>query len=75
MALRRSVDDGTVCRRSGREWAVAAAVAYGGGFWLQGAFAVLHLGPVIPIWLVYTSGLCFMSQELCSYRRPIEYRC
>jgi EamA-like transporter family len=39
----------------------AAAIAYGGGFWLQGTFAVPKLGPLVPIWLVYTTGLLAMG--------------
>jgi len=40
-------------RHSGLGWALAASVAYGAGFWLQGAFAVPALGAVLPVWLVY----------------------
>jgi drug/metabolite transporter (DMT)-like permease len=42
-------------------WAIAAAFAYGCGFWLQGAVAVPALGPLVPIWLVYASGLAIMG--------------
>jgi drug/metabolite transporter (DMT)-like permease len=49
--------DSSVRRRSGIGWALAAALAYGSGFWLQGTFAVPKLGPLIPVWLVYASGL------------------
>jgi drug/metabolite transporter (DMT)-like permease len=47
--------------RSGIGWAVAAAIAYGSGFWLQGAFSVPQMGPIVPIWLVYASGLAIMG--------------
>jgi uncharacterized membrane protein len=43
--------------RSGFGWALGAALAYGTGFWIQGAFAVPALGPLIPVWVVYASGL------------------
>ncbi len=46
---------------SGLGWAAAASVAYGAGFWLQGAFAVPALGAVLPVWLVYASGLAVMG--------------
>jgi drug/metabolite transporter (DMT)-like permease len=38
---------------SGFAWAAGAAVCYGVGFWLQGAFAVPALGAIIPAWLSY----------------------
>jgi drug/metabolite transporter (DMT)-like permease len=43
--------------RSGLGWAIAASLAYGIGFWLQGTFVVPQLGPLVPIWLVYAVGL------------------
>jgi drug/metabolite transporter (DMT)-like permease len=46
---------------SGIGWAIAAAIAYGTGFWLQGTFAVPALGPLLPIWVVYASGLTIMG--------------
>jgi drug/metabolite transporter (DMT)-like permease len=51
----------SVSVHSGTRWAVAAAIAYGSGFWLQGTFAVPKLGPLVPIWLVYTTGLLAMG--------------
>jgi drug/metabolite transporter (DMT)-like permease len=45
---------------SGLGWALAAAVSYGTGFWLQGTFSIPALGPILPIWLVYVSGLAIM---------------
>jgi drug/metabolite transporter (DMT)-like permease len=42
---------------SGIGWAVGAALAYGTGFWIQGAFAVPALGPLIPVCVVYATGL------------------
>jgi drug/metabolite transporter (DMT)-like permease len=38
---------------SGFGWAAGAALCYGVGFWLQGAFAVPALGAFIPVWLSY----------------------
>jgi len=38
---------------SGFGWALAAAVCYAVGFWLQGVFAVPALGPFIPVWISY----------------------
>jgi drug/metabolite transporter (DMT)-like permease len=60
LALPGSVDS-SVRRRSGIGWAAAAAFAYGGGFWLQGTFAVPKLGPLIPVWLAYASGLFMLG--------------
>ena len=48
-------------RHSGLGWALAASLAYGIGFWLQGAFAVPALGPLLPVWLVYAIGLVVMG--------------
>jgi drug/metabolite transporter (DMT)-like permease len=38
---------------SGFGWALAAALGYGVGFWMQGAFAVPALGVFIPVWVSY----------------------
>jgi uncharacterized membrane protein len=38
-----------------------AALAYGIGFWIQGEFAVPVLGPVLPIWVVYATGVMVMG--------------
>jgi uncharacterized membrane protein len=46
---------------SGIGWALAAAIAYGSGFWLQGTFSIPQMGPIVPIWLVYASGLAIMG--------------
>jgi drug/metabolite transporter (DMT)-like permease len=40
-------------RASGLGWGIAAALGYGVGFWLQGAYAVPSLGPFLPAWLTY----------------------
>jgi drug/metabolite transporter (DMT)-like permease len=47
----------TAKAHSGIGWALGAALAYGVGFWMQGAFAVPVLGPFVPIWVVYATGL------------------
>lgn len=47
--------------RSGVGWALGAAVFFGGGFWLQGAYAVPQLGPVLPVWLMYTAGVALLG--------------
>jgi drug/metabolite transporter (DMT)-like permease len=47
--------------RSGIGWAVPAALAYGLGFWMQGKFAVPMLGPVLPMWVVYASGVTVLA--------------
>jgi drug/metabolite transporter (DMT)-like permease len=39
--------------QTGLGWAVAAAIAFGGGFWLQGRWAVPALGAVVPVWALY----------------------
>jgi drug/metabolite transporter (DMT)-like permease len=46
-------------RRSGAAWASVAALAYGIGFWLQGP-AVAAMGPFLPVWAVYTTGMLIM---------------
>jgi drug/metabolite transporter (DMT)-like permease len=46
---------------SGAGWAIGAAFAYSVGFWLQGEFVVPVLGPVLPIWVVYASGVAVMG--------------
>jgi drug/metabolite transporter (DMT)-like permease len=52
----------TSCKTpSGIAWAIGAAFAYGLGFWMQGQFAVPMLGPVLPIWVVYASGVAVMG--------------
>lgn len=45
---------------SGTGWAAAAAFAYGLGFWLQG-LAVPVMGPLVPIWAVYATGVLVMG--------------
>ena len=45
---------------SGIGWASAAAFAYGFGFWLQG-FAVPVMGPLLPAWTVYATGVVVMG--------------
>jgi drug/metabolite transporter (DMT)-like permease len=47
--------------RSGIGWAIAAASFFGGGFWLQGAYAVPQLGPVVPVWMMYASGVVLLG--------------
>lgn len=47
-------------RTSGVHWALAASLAYGIGFWLQGAYAVPALGAVLPVWVVYVVGAVAM---------------
>jgi drug/metabolite transporter (DMT)-like permease len=47
--------------QSGTGWALAAAVAYGAGFWLQGTYSVPELGAILPMWLVYATGLTLMT--------------
>jgi uncharacterized membrane protein len=48
-----------VAQTSGLPWACGAALAYGTGFWLQGS-AVPIMGPLLPIWTVYVTGLVVM---------------
>jgi drug/metabolite transporter (DMT)-like permease len=45
----------------GLGWAIAAAFAYGIGFWLQGTFAVPVLGPTLPVWTAYTTGVTVLA--------------
>jgi drug/metabolite transporter (DMT)-like permease len=40
-------------------WACAATLAYGLGFWLQG-FVVPAMGPILPVWAVYATGMLAM---------------
>jgi drug/metabolite transporter (DMT)-like permease len=44
----------------GLGWAVAAAFAYGIGFWLQGTYAVPQLGPMVPVWAAYVTGFLML---------------
>jgi drug/metabolite transporter (DMT)-like permease len=53
VAIRR--DAGGATSHTGLGWAVAAALAFGAGFWLQGRFAVPALGAVVPVWTLYAA--------------------
>jgi drug/metabolite transporter (DMT)-like permease len=46
---------------SGFGWALAAAVGYGVGFWLQGTFAVPMLGAFIPVWVAYAVAIILVA--------------
>lgn len=46
---------------SGIGWAIGAAIFFGGGFWLQGAYAVPQLGPVLPVWMMYAAGVVLLG--------------
>lgn len=48
-------------RASGLGWALTAALGYGVGFWLQGAFAVPSLGPFLPAWLAYAIAVGLLA--------------
>lgn len=48
-------------RASGVGWGVAAALGYGVGFWLQGAFAVPALGAYVPAWLSYAIAVGLLA--------------
>jgi drug/metabolite transporter (DMT)-like permease len=48
-------------RASGLGWALAAALGYGVGFWLQGAYAVPSLGPFVPAWLSYAIAVGLLA--------------
>ncbi len=45
---------------TGLGWACGAALAFGTGFWLQG-MAVPVMGPLLPIWTTYATGLVVMA--------------
>lgn len=49
-AQRRTGEDK---RELGVKWALIASLAYGVQFWLQGRFAIPHLGGVLPVWIYY----------------------
>jgi uncharacterized membrane protein len=46
---------------TGFGWAAAAALAFGGGFWLQGRYAVPALGAVVPVWTMYAVESLFLA--------------
>lgn len=46
---------------TGAGWAAAAAIAFGGGFWLQGRYAVPALGAVVPVWTLYVTELIVVA--------------
>jgi drug/metabolite transporter (DMT)-like permease len=52
--------------------AAAAAVLYGGGFWVQGRFSVPALGPLVPIWSYYLLGSVTILAVALSARRSIR---
>jgi drug/metabolite transporter (DMT)-like permease len=53
--------DYTQRTQTGVGWAAGAALAYGLGFWTQGQFVVPVMGPVLPMWVVYATGVLVMS--------------
>jgi drug/metabolite transporter (DMT)-like permease len=57
---------------SGFAWAVAAAVCYGVGFWLQGSFAVPALGAFVPVWLSY--GIVIIAVPLLRLALKVSLR-
>jgi drug/metabolite transporter (DMT)-like permease len=48
-------------RASGLGWGIAAALGYGVGFWLQGAYVVPTLGPFLPAWLSYAIAVGLLA--------------
>jgi drug/metabolite transporter (DMT)-like permease len=56
--------------RSGFGWALAAALCYGVGFWMQGTFAVPALGAFIPVWVSYL----IVVATVPLLRRPLRLR-
>ena len=46
---------------SGVGWALAGATGYGTGFWLQGAYSVPMLGPIVPVWLSYGIAIVLIA--------------
>jgi drug/metabolite transporter (DMT)-like permease len=52
-------------RSAGIGWALAAALCFGVGFWLQGIYAVPSLGGLVPVWLYYVIGVTLFA--LLSY--------
>jgi drug/metabolite transporter (DMT)-like permease len=57
---------------SGWPWALGAAGAYGVGFWLQAAYVVKPLGPLMPVWIVYATGVVVILLARLFY--PIALR-
>jgi drug/metabolite transporter (DMT)-like permease len=55
---------------SGFGWALTAALCYGVGFWMQGAFAVPALGAFIPVWVSYL----IVVATVPLLRRPLGLR-
>lgn len=52
---RQASGPGMPPQHTGFGWAAAAALAFGGGFWLQGRYAVPALGAVVPVWTLYAA--------------------
>lgn len=57
---------------SGLGWAVAAAIAFGGGFWLQGRWAVPALGAVVPVWALYVAESILVAGFAFSLRAGLS---
>ncbi|HYC10120.1 MAG TPA: DMT family transporter [Steroidobacteraceae bacterium] len=53
---------------TGLGWAMGAALAYGGGVWLQGRFAVPELGAIVPVWVMHALGVVMLG-TVCLARR------
>jgi drug/metabolite transporter (DMT)-like permease len=53
---------------TGLGWASGAALAYGGGAWLQGKFAVPELGAIVPVWVMHSLGVVMLG-AVCLARR------
>jgi drug/metabolite transporter (DMT)-like permease len=61
VAIPRQRQPEAMHRGSGVGWAVGAALAYGGGVWLQGTYAVPELGAIVPVWVMHATGVALLA--------------
>ncbi len=57
---------------SGLGWAIGAALFYGLGFWIQGAFAVPRLGATTTLWLYYLFGTATLASVAIARRTNLR---
>lgn len=53
-------------------WALLASLGYGVALWIQGKFAVPHLGGIIPVWLIRLLTACLLAFGAPLVRQPLK---